>query len=648
MNDQNNFNGLNNQNELNNNQLNQGPITLNNLTSSEPEMLNSEVNGISQVSDNNLDLNQSMTNNGLNSNFGQNISMEQPNINNSFNQELNQFNNDLPPADSNNLETLQTNNSEINLKQKTITKLIIIIVSLVALVTAGILVVSKLLKPKDKNSEIISTTFFIENENGMSAVFSIEGEQLTDFEYQLESNIYANSDFVNHAINVKNVEGEVGVINDKGKVVIDFGKFDTITRVGGLYEVTDKDLNQFLYDSSGKKIRSLDLFSIIKHGDLYVITSSDDKYELINYDGKVILTLEKLGDEKPKAEIEGENLSLYYNGKNYIVNVVSGKIISEFDANEPYCIHDAKANDSDSFILSKCGNLYSGYDDVSSYKIIKDGKLVKEQNEYECGKIFYSSSNLQEDDDYIFCQGNKYKFMDDEGKVLVENDNEIAFIDKNNYALFTEDSYDSQIIKIYKEGQLVKELENTSGYGFDGYYLYPLNNNYIFYSHEDFNDSMDYIGGVRFYDKNGDVISKKYYKAVDDYDSNGFAYVWLDDGSALINEKEEIVTDFFEKKFESFKNYYIANNFDNITIFNNKLEIILDNCTKVGSAETPMGLLYLLKKDNKYYVFNTENQKIIYTTDKELHLNSKYMYTYENDEKVYYSYKTLKEFYSEK
>lgn len=634
MNEQNNFNNFNN---LNNDEINHEPVTLNKFIPSEPETLKTEVPSAPiNISNNEISVVSSAPINDSN------LFDSQESLSNSFNNNSNLNNNIQPEILDSNPVTFNNSNDNNSNKKKYLK--IIIIVAIFVVVILGIIIAIKSFKHDNNNLDLISNTFFVENEKGLSAIFSVEGKQLTDYEYQIENSIYNETDFINHAVNVKNSKGEVGVINDKGKVVIDFGKFETITRVGGLYQATDKDLNQFLYDSSGKKIKSLDLLSIIKHGDLYVIISNDDKYELINYEGKVILTIKKLDDNKPEADIEGEILSVYYNGKNYIVNVVSGKIISEFDANESYCIHDTKANDTDSFILSKCGNLYSGYDDVSSYKIIKNGKLVKEQNEYECGKIFYVSKNLHEDDDYIFCQGNKYKFMDDEGKVLVENDYEIAFIDKNNYALFTEDSYESSIVKIYKDGQLVKELENTSGYGFSSNYLYPLNNNYIFYSYEDFDDSMDYIGGVRFYNKNGDAISKKYYKAVDDYDSNGFAYIWLDDGHALMNEKEEIVTDFFEKGIESYKNYYIAKNSDNITIFDSNLKVILNNCQKISESKTIKGLLYLLEKDEKYYVFNTETQKIVYETKNEISLRDKYMQYTEGNEKIYISYEDNKEF----
>ena len=90
-----------------------------------------------------------------------------------------------------------------------------------------------------------STSFWIRNNENLYAMFDINGKQLTGFDFTSVS-----SEFVNGTAKVKNKNEEYGLISSTGKMIVEFGKYDYISEHYAVYEMTDKEYNKFLYDSS--------------------------------------------------------------------------------------------------------------------------------------------------------------------------------------------------------------------------------------------------------------------------------------------------------------------------------------------------------------------------------------------------------------
>lgn len=201
--------------------------------------------------------------------------------------------------------------------------------------------------------------------DGKYALFSDSGKKLTDFVFT------SVRDFSNGSSLVEK-DGLYGIINDKGKMTVDFGKYEKIEFIKGMYKVTDGS-KVYLIDGNGKVLYDLEKRYLKTYSsDVYSILDDNvsNKYIVLNYMGKSILTLDKIEKINDFATSESNDyVSIFYNNKNYIIDAISGSEVIEFDDSIHYCVNDVR-EDGRIITMNSCSY---GYD--TKYKFIVDGKL---------------------------------------------------------------------------------------------------------------------------------------------------------------------------------------------------------------------------------------------------------------------------------
>ena len=129
---------------------------------------------------------------------------------------------------------------------------------LIFLVSAGVIAISSGLIimvfngfNSKNSSQKYETTFFLKNAENQYALFNEDGERLTDFIYT------SHSDFINGTAEVT-LNDEVGIINSKGKMTVDFGTYESITSKNGVYEARDKNSKSYIINGKGKVLYNLE------------------------------------------------------------------------------------------------------------------------------------------------------------------------------------------------------------------------------------------------------------------------------------------------------------------------------------------------------------------------------------------------------
>lgn len=134
-------------------------------------------------------------------------------------------------------------------------------------------------------------------------------------------------------------------------MIVEFGKYDYISEHYAVYEMTDKEYNKFLYDSSGKLVRQLDdekdedIESFIGEY-TYALIESDYDYKVIDYTGKEITTIAIPEDDdvdSPTANSNGNYVSVFYNNVSYIIDISKGKVLLTIPDSRHFCIGDVNA-----------------------------------------------------------------------------------------------------------------------------------------------------------------------------------------------------------------------------------------------------------------------------------------------------------------
>lgn len=349
----------------------------------------------------------------------------------------------------------------------------------VAVIITGALVIPGLL-PGGKSSEggahtlLETDSFFAPDERGEKfALFNGKTEKrLTDYQF------IWGSVFVNNTAIVLNEAREHGIIKDDGTMVIDFGKYKDIERVGTLYELgrsTDED--HTLVNSSGKTVKipgggkewssamsaeaglgevdtyhqfSENLYPIIE-----VKGETEDEpstYYALNYDGKVLL------EDKESSFFERRTTTGRYSvignkTTHYILDNVTQKVIGKYaDIGVSQSLGDISI-----FPLEP-----EGYDKKAIKTIVaKDGKITGEFVANNCQYV--RVEKMPSDDSLVVrCKSNEAGYnsqlIDTSGKVLAEGS---VFYTKDTYL-----SYDkaAETVKFHKGGSVVKTVKNCRGY----------------------------------------------------------------------------------------------------------------------------------------------------------------------------------------
>lgn len=571
-----------------------------------------------QVNNNSNDVSDSTTSdsNSIKTELETNNNVQQEVINN------NQVNlNKEIDSSTNNSNTIKNrtpkNNSNLIDSLKKLDKKIYIIGGIVVAVILLIVLIMFIFngnKDKIESVDDINKTssFFIKNDEGKYALFNDEGKKLTDFEFT-----EVNS-FINGATIVENEIDEVGIINDEGKMVVAFGKYKSIYAKSGLYKVTDEEYNSYLLDSNGKQLEKMNDKDLITYlgESTYSILQTQNEYKVLNYKGDVLVSFKRVENEKdePKTSSEDEYVSIFYNNKNYIVDVIKNKKVIDFESQKHFCVKEINENDNSQIILNSCVSWLESQDTID-YRLIDNGKLLYEKNKEEC-------SNLYFDGKLVMCNSSDGKYILDKKGNKSENIQSYAYIDDENYAKQTDGSFNG--VDFYVKGELKKHIDclSLSDKEYVETEIYKLG---TYYSSKCGTTS----GTYQLFKKDGSLLTDTKYRSIGDFDDNNLSIVTEDrEKYYLINTAGEKISSDYDKIRTTTSNYYIATNSDDV-------QILLDSKGK----ELVRGLsISVTKFDDKYYatIKNSDTEYVVYNVSK-----AKQIVTVSSNPKIYENYFTV-------
>lgn len=544
----------------------------------------------------------------------------------------NEFNNNVYPSNqniSNGYTQQPTQNLNNESKNTNIKKVVLIIVSLLVvgiLVFVGYKFLSKK-KTANEDFDINATTsFFLQDNNSKYALFNADGKQLTEFIYTYVG------EFVNGTTKVK-VDDQEGVINENGKMIVPLGKYEYITQEGALYSATEKtdesyNYNKYLIDGSGEilyNLKDVDIDSFIGVDTFLVLDlKKENKYTVINYLGKELVTFPKVDDdevEDPSVNEEGSIISIFYNNKNWIFNVNTGKQLASFDSDLHYCVNKV-SDDQNIITLNSCVSWYEKQDN-KYYKFIKDGKLYDKTN--ECDKVTLDSGNL-------LCTKDSIEYLLDSNlNASIKTYGKAYSNAKDSYVMeSTEEDY---AVEFYQNGKITRtvscrDLEKTG---------YTKSDIYILSTH--YNKACDTKSGTKeYYKANGEKLIEKSFSHAELFDSNDLAKVSEDNKNYYMIDKTGKQVGNTYSNISYWGGYYIITNNNLKGIMNKEGKEVIPTTYSRAEVSTSKEKTYaiLKTKENKYIVYNLDKNKELLKSDSYPDINYGHYITITSNGKTQY------------
>lgn len=445
---------------------------------------------------------------------------------------------------------------------------------------------SKVYKEDDNPS--VTNAIVMEDKEGLYTIYNLEGEQITDIKYEYVSDFYNK-----HAV-VKNQNNEYGIINDKGKMSVNFGKYYYISEEKGLYKVEDKDFKEFLIDSKGKVIcdlekKEIDTFYSIE----MVVVKSYDKINVFNHMGKTLLNLDYNSNEEYSVYNEGERYAtFFYNNTSYIIDLYKGKITNTIFSSVPYYVSSVNTLDGEKYVIA------SNDEKNKEYIYMNNSKEIFRTN--TCTNLFFENHNpnliLAKSD------GNRY-IVDENGNELLEiHQTDLEYIDSKNYII--EEKF--QTTNFYTDSKLLKTIENTEPY----ITASIIQRIYILKNLGSTNNKT-----YSYYSVNGEKIINIDYKKASEFDKNNIACV-SENGKTfyLINLKGQKISNEYDSIEHSVdfsnQNVYIAKIGDTNYVLNNLGKEILSTKGTIEKEDN-----YFFVKENGKYTYYTFDGKEFYNSN---------------------------------
>ena len=383
--------------------------------------------------------------------------------------------------------------------------------------------------------------------------------------------LYGTDYYKGYAV-VKNYNSLYGILDCKGKTKIAFGNIFTATLYGNRYVVSK-------FTSDGLKMgllnENLDELTRFKYDNLtysksgVFIFTRDETMGIMNSDGKEIYTykVDEVDDRNISVEISNlteENDSDLYakikiNSSSTIINTTTGKEVYK------YTLDDINVLDNNVFYIKNSSG-------KNKYFIIKNDKVVYESSDYKRIRVENLNSNIaigiKEDAsiDYI-------NIID---KKVINNDESIKYTYSDGVILKEQYNFNAKKI-MYTIYTPSKEFGTFSD-------LKPYDNKYVngYLKIKTENDKYEFVN------KKGNVITKKEYEELSDFNKNGYAIVSNDNLYGVIDSKGKEIID--EK-------------YDEIIFLNDNL---FKNVKKISKNE-----LFIFKENNKYGIINSDGKVVI-------------------------------------
>ena len=472
-------------------------------------------------------------------------------------------------------------------------------------------------KKEEKEIDRSATNaFFIKNEDNKYALFNEDGKKLTDFEF---TNV---GDFLGGTTIVRK-DDQYGVINDSGKMVINFGEYKSISQSAGLFKATDEDRNEYLLSRSNKKIADLKDASVKTFIGVneYSILKDEKKYYLLDFDGKKVLEFDKVEKEEdsPSTSHLKNFVSVYYEGKVYVVNLKNGKEVTNFDSKGNFCINTVE-KDGKIIILNSCGGIFGSAGD--DYRVIKDNKYYDLSD--KCEKIGYS------DEELICISGSERKILNDKMELGLDI-NSAEYKQKDGYA---KDS-NNDVIFYDKNGSEITTVKcrdlDSNGKKTEG--LYILNTHFNKTCGTDF-------GTYEYYNEKGEKMFDKTFSSAKAFDSNKLAQVSEEKGKVyLIDLKGKKVSEDYSQIMKSDDFYTVTSDSKKGILGKDGKEIVVGEYKNVTINKTSKDFLATLEtEDGKYVVYNLSSKKEVMNSSDKVNVQKHYITVTVNGKVEYYTF----------
>lgn len=403
-------------------------------------------------------------------------------------------------------------------------------------------------------------------ENSKTGYIDNSGEVIVKPKY-----LYGTDFYKGYAI-VKNYNSLYGIIDGKGKNKIAFGNIFSATLYGNRYAVskfTNEGLKMGLMTSNLEELTRFKYDNITYSKSGVFIFTRDETMGIMNNDGKEIYTykVDEIDDRNISVEVSNltdDSTSDVYakvkiNSSSTIINTKTGNEVYK------YTLDEINVLDNNVFyIKNKTGN--------NKYFVIKNDKIVFETTDYKRIRIESLDSNIAiciKDNaqiDYVNLL-DKSIINADDGKDYTYSDG-VVLIKKYDFNLKKE------VYTIYTPN---KELGTFSD-------IKTVDNKF----QNDFMKIKTQNDKYGFINKNGNVVTKKEYEEVSDYNKNGFAIVSNDNLYGVINEKGKEV---------------VQLKYDEIIFLNDTL---FKNIKKLTKKE-----LFIFKEKDRYGIIDSDGKELI-------------------------------------
>lgn len=383
--------------------------------------------------------------------------------------------------------------------------------------------------------------------------------------------LYGTDYYKGYAV-VKNYNSLYGILDSKGKTKIAFGNIFTATLYGNRYVVSK-------FTSDGLKMgllnENLDELTRFKYDNLtysksgVFIFTRDETMGIMNSDGKEIYTykVDEVDDRNISIEIsnltEGNDSDLYakikINSSSTIINTTTGKEVYK------YTLDDINVLDNNVFYIKNSSG-------KNKYFIIKNDKVVYESSDYKRIRV----ENLNSDIAIGIKEDASIDYINIIDKKVINNDESIKYTYSDGVILKEQYNFNAKKI-MYTIYTPSKEYGTFSD-------LKPYDNKYVngYLKIKTENDKYEFVN------KKGNVITKKEYEELSDFNKNGYAIVSNDNLYGVIDSKGKEIID--EK-------------YDEIIFLNDNL---FKNVKKISKNE-----LFIFKENNKYGIINSDGKVVI-------------------------------------
>lgn len=383
--------------------------------------------------------------------------------------------------------------------------------------------------------------------------------------------LYGTDYYKGYAV-VKNYNSLYGILDSKGKTKIAFGNIFTATLYGNRYVVSK-------FTSDGLKMgllnENLDELTRFKYDNLtysksgVFIFTRDETMGIMNSDGKEIYTykVDEVDDRNISIEIsnltEGNDSDLYakikINSSSTIINTTTGKEVYK------YTLDDINVLDNNVFYIKNSSG-------KNKYFIIKNDKVVYESSDYKRIRV----ENLNSDIAIGIKEDASIDYINLIDKKVINNDESIKYTYSDGVILKEQYNFNAKKI-MYTIYTPSKEFGTFSD-------LKPYDNKYVngYLKIKTENNKYEFVN------KKGNVITKKEYEELSDFNKNGYAIVSNDNLYGVIDSKGKEIID--EK-------------YDEIIFLNDNL---FKNVKKISKNE-----LFIFKENNKYGIINSDGKVVI-------------------------------------